>query len=42
MSTSDPSFDAIESGIRGLWTADARADVKIEAAVGMLLLQSAH
>ena len=39
MSTSDPSFDAIESGIRGLWTADARADVKIEAAVGMLLLQ---
>ena len=38
MSTSDPSFDAIESGIRGLWTADARADVKIEAAVGMLLL----
>ena len=39
MSTNDLSFDAIENGIRELWPADARADVKIEAAVDMLLLQ---
>ena len=39
MSTNDPSFDAIERGIRALWPPDAMADVQIEPAVGMLLLQ---
>ena len=39
MSTTDPSFSAIQSAIRALWPPDAMTDVQIEPAVGMLLLK---
>ena len=39
MSTTDPSFEAIQSAIRALWPPEALTDVQIEAAAGMLLLQ---